>query len=83
MTLLPQTALAEIAPEEVQFDYTLEETSDNNEKEVTRLGEITGKRERNKKYFLNSDNTITAEIHTTSVHYPANNSWEEIDNTFN
>jgi RHS repeat-associated protein len=48
---------------------------------VTRIGEITAKRERNKKFYLNSDATITAEIYAGSIHYQESGTWQEIDNT--
>jgi len=77
--LPPQGAFA--VSEDFEFEYMLEEESVAIKEKVIRLGEITSKRERNKKFFLNSDNTITAEIHTNSIHYPISGKWADIDNT--
>lgn len=46
-----------------------------------RIGEIETKRERNKKYYLNSDETITVEVYGSSIHYKSNGRWADIDNT--
>lgn len=45
-----------------------------------RIGELESMRERNKKFYLNSDDTITAEIHSTSVHYKSSGRWKDIEN---
>ncbi len=84
-THLPQKAFAETPSQEpeqeMEAEFTLEEQPERTEVRVTRLGEIKAMRSRNAKYFLNSDNTITAEIHAESVHHLVGDKWEEIDNT--
>jgi len=46
-----------------------------------RIGEIESMRDRNKKYYLNSDDTVTVEVFGNSVHYKNNGRWVDIDNT--
>ena len=77
LTLCPQKGFTE----DVSIDIvpTLSENHKDIQDEVMRLGEITAKRERDKKYYLNSDLSITAEIHSNSIHCWNGASWENID----
>lgn len=80
LTMLPENLVAQDFPEHgppaIDAQFTLKEKQPR-----TRLGELEEKRDRSKKFFLNSDMTITAEIYPYSIHYDNNGSWEEIDNT--
>jgi len=71
-------ALASVPPGGPQF---LTEHAAVPEQVRERIGEIESMRERNKKFFLNSDQTITVEIHGNSLHYKNNGRWKNIDNT--
>lgn len=51
------------------------------EPETMILNEITSKREKNVKHFLNNDNTYTAEIYPFPVHFKEGDEWKDIDNT--
>ena len=79
-TLIPHNVSATSSQNQVE-ELAHEELTNVSEDTVTRLGEITAKRERNKKFYLNSDSTITAEIHSGSIHYQESGNWKDIDNT--
>ena len=90
LNLLPQEAFANPGAITENAPLTQNESTSNNaiiddsklgKGPIHRLGEIKEKRTRNIKFFLNSDMTTTAEVHSNSVHYPLNGRWEEIDNT--
>ena len=57
LTLVPHNAFADSNHESVHY-FAQKDQIDVPAETVTRIGEITAKRERNKKYFLNSDSSI-------------------------
>ena len=79
-TLVPRNVFAD-SSYEPDDDFIQNDQTDVLAETVTRIGEITAKRERNKKFYLNSDSTITAEIHSGSIHYQESGNWQDIDNT--
>ncbi len=80
LTILPHNVFA-VSEQDQVAEITQQEQPGSPEEPVTRIGEITAKRERNKKFYLNSDATITAEIYAGSIHYQESGTWQEIDNT--
>ena len=83
LPLLPQPALAQTDPlAEEKLEYIPEEKVEPAPAQAAfRVRELVEKRERDKKFFLNSDGTTTVEIHSSSIHYLDAGVWQEIDNT--
>lgn len=81
-SLLPQTAYAQSDPlVETTPEYIQEQNIEPIQRQRFRVSELIEKRERDKKYFLNSDGTTTVEIHSSSIHYLDAGVWRDIDNT--
>ncbi len=86
ITVLPLQAIAQSTAQDSEANKEIVREENINaegdsQKEVSIIGEVKEKREKNVKHFLKEDGTFEAAVYPTAVHYEESGQWVDIDNT--